>query len=113
MKLTDEQRAMVESNLPLVHIIMKDKCGKISNQDYMDIYQIGVVGLCKAAGYYKPEYNVKFTTFATRCVINEIYMFFRKQNRVKTFEVISLENTVFSNDNGDDISLSGIIMFFM
>jgi RNA polymerase sigma factor (sigma-70 family) len=40
---------------------------------YDDLFQIGCVGLCKAADTYKPDGRGRFSTYAYRLIRNEIY----------------------------------------
>ena len=41
--------------------------------DYDDLFQIGCLGLCKAAQTDKPGHTVAFSTYAYRLIRNEIY----------------------------------------
>ena len=55
MTLTQPQQRKVEQNLGLVGKVIKDKVhnpGQNSIYSYDDLYQIGCIGLCKAA--YSP-----------------------------------------------------------
>lgn len=52
MTLTQPQQRKVEQNLGLVGKVIKDKVhnpGQNSIYSYDDLYQIGCIGLCKAA----------------------------------------------------------------
>ena len=89
MKLTDEQRMLVESNLNLVHHVIHKKCRNIGRNEYEDIYQTGVIGLCKAVEKFDPTKGFAFSTFAARCITNEIYMMFRRQKGEKQYEAKS------------------------
>ena len=72
MILSAEQRRRVEENMGLVGKVIKDKvhdtnrCGIYT---YDDLYQIGCLGLCKAAATDK---GGTFSTYAYRLIWNEI-----------------------------------------
>ena len=58
--LTDEQRIKVENNMGLVGKVIQacvHTLGAGSIYDYDDLYQIGCIGLCKAAQSDKPGYT--------------------------------------------------------
>lgn len=72
MKLTKEQQLKVEANMGLIGKVIKDKVHGISEQGiytYDDLYQIGSIGLCKAAATDK---GGVFSTYAYRLIWNEI-----------------------------------------
>ena len=72
MTLTQPQQRKVEQNLGLVGKVIKDKVhnpGQNSIYSYDDLYQIGCIGLCKAA--YSDKGGC-FSTYAYRLIWNEI-----------------------------------------
>lgn len=72
MKLTPEQQRVVEQNLGLVGKVIKDKVHGIGQSGaflYDDLFQIGCIGLCKAAATDK---GGCFSTYAYRIIWNEI-----------------------------------------
>ena len=74
--LTKEQRMKVEENMGLVGKVIQDcvhTLGAGSMFDYDDLFQIGCLGLCKAAQTDKPGHTVAFSTYAYRLIRNEIY----------------------------------------
>ena len=74
--LTKEQRMKVEENMGLVGKVIQDcvhTLGTGSMFDYDDLFQIGCLGLCKAAQTDKPGHTVAFSTYAYRLIRNEIY----------------------------------------
>ncbi len=72
MKLTDEQKTKVENNLGLVGKVIKDKVRgpELSGLGYDDLFQIGCIGLCKAAATDKG--GSCFSTYAYRLIWHEI-----------------------------------------
>lgn len=74
--LTKEQWMKVEENMGLVGKVIQDcvhTLGAGSMFDYDDLFQIGCLGLCKAAQTDKPGHTVAFSTYAYRLIRNEIY----------------------------------------
>ena len=72
MKLTSEQMQVVEENMGLVGKVIKDKVhglGQTGTPEYDDLFQIGCIGLCKAAATDK---GGCFSTYAYRLIWNEI-----------------------------------------
>ena len=72
MTLSQSQQRKVEENLGLVGKVIKDKVhdpGRNSIYSYDDLYQIGCIGLCKAA--YSDRGGC-FSTYAYRIIWNEI-----------------------------------------
>lgn len=72
MKLSDEQRTGVENNLGLVGKVIKDKVHgrELGGLGYDDLFQIGCIGLCKAAATDKG--GCCFSTYAYRLIWHEI-----------------------------------------
>lgn len=46
-----------------------------------DNFQLGCIGLLKAHRKFDSSKNYKFTTFAYRCIVNEIFMYYRSKSR--------------------------------
>ena len=60
--LTNEQQIKVEENMGLVGKVIQDCVHTLGTgciYDYDDLFQIGCIGLCKAAQTDQPEYNVE------------------------------------------------------
>ena len=70
---------LIKHNLRLVaHVVNK----YYSNEnDYEDLISIGSIGLIKAVNNFNYEKQIKFATYAVRCIENEILMFFRHQKK--------------------------------
>ncbi len=68
---------IIKHNLRLVaHISKKYYQSSVDNEDLMSI---GTIGLIKAVQNFSHEKNTRFSTYAARCIENEILMAFRKQ----------------------------------
>lgn len=65
--LTDEQRAMVLANVPLVeHIVNRVAAGLPTSHSREDLVQTGILGLITATIRYDPSVGTAFSTFAGR-----------------------------------------------
>ena len=95
----EARNKLIEHNLRLVAHIMKKYYTQSSDQ--ADLISIGTIGLIKGISTYKPDRGVKLATYASRCVENEILMFFRSQK--KSQGDLSLSEAI---DGGDAGSLS-------
>lgn len=71
-KLSDE---LVTENLGLVHMCVKRFAGR--GEDHEDLFQIGCVGLVKAAENFDPALGYKFSTYAVPMIIGELRSSFR------------------------------------
>ena len=95
---------LIEHNLRLVAHIIKKYYTQTS--DHGDLISIGSIGLIKGINTYKPEKGVKLTTYASRCVENEILMHFRSKKRYQND--ISLSEGIDSGD-GNMLTLIDVI----
>jgi len=71
----DERNMLIEENMGLVCRVIQDKVHgvqQIGIFTYDDLFQIGCVGLCKAADTYRPG-KACFSTYAYRLIRNEIF----------------------------------------
>lgn len=71
MKLNEEQKQLVEDNIGIVYNTIKLTNGNIHD---INLIEVGYIGLCKAALYYKKSNNnANFVTYATTCIKHEIF----------------------------------------
>lgn len=88
MTLTREQQQKVEENMGLVGKVIKDKVhgtNQYGIYSYDDLFQIGCIGLCKAAATDKGGH---FSTYAYRLIWNEICDALIYANRRKETELL-------------------------
>ena len=96
---------LVEHNLRLVaHIIKKYY---YSYEEQEDLISIGTIGLIKAAETFNASKNTKFSTYASKCVKNEILMFFRQKK--KSMQDISISDPIDTDKDGNSITLMDIV----
>lgn len=96
---------LIEHNLRLVaHIVKKfNPKGEIMD----DLISIGTIGLIKGIDTYKPSKNTKITTYAARCIQNEILMYYR--NTKKNNGDVSLNDTIGFDKEGNEINLIDVL----
>lgn len=103
---TDRSRKILqERNLRLALYIAK----KFSNTGcpIEDLFSIGWIGLLKAASTFNCEKNTKFSTYASKCIENEILMFLRHER--KWDKVISLSQPLTTDlMNGNELLVEDI-----
>ena len=80
--LTDTQRILVEENLGLISFAM-NKLPIYLFDSREDAFQIGVIGLMKAARSYDPDRKILFATYAVPCITNELRMALRHINTAR------------------------------
>ena len=72
-----------------------------------DLISIGVIGLIKAVGSYKPHSGTALGTYAARCIENEILMTLRASRKYKGD--VSLQDSVGTDGEGNDITYMDIL----
>lgn len=96
---------LIEHNLRLVAHIIKKYYTQSFDQD--DLISIGTIGLIKGISTYKSDKGVRLATYASRCIENEILMYFRSQK--KTSGDVSLSDSIDSDSEGNSLSLMDVI----
>ena len=96
---------LIERNLRLVVYIAR----KFENTGVgvEDLVSIGTIGLIKAINTFNPAKNIKLATYASRCIENEILMYLRRNNRIKT--EISIDEPLNIDWDGNELLLSDIL----
>ena len=96
---------LIERNLRLVVYIAQRFASTGLSID--DLTGIGTIGLIKASSSFDGDKNIKFATFASRCIENEILMYLRKTNKVKS--EVSLDDPLSTDKDGNELVLADII----
>ena len=96
---------LIEHNLRLVAHIIKKYYGTQGEQD--DLVSIGTIGLIKAVNTFKPDKNIRLSSYASRCIENEILMHFRSAK--KRAADISLDETIDTDKDGNPLTLMDIM----
>ncbi len=101
----DARSKLIEHNLRLVAHIVKKYDNK--NEDTDDLISIGTIGLIKGVDSYSKSKNTRLTTYAARCIENEILMHFR--NNKKRSKDISINESVGFDKEGNEITILDIL----
>lgn len=96
---------IVEHNLRLVaHIVKKYYATGI---DPDDLVSVGTIGLIKAVRTFRPEKAPRLSSYASRCIDNEILMYFRSLK--KSSRDISINEEIDSDSEGNALTLMDIL----
>lgn len=99
-------RAMlIERNLRLVVYIAR----KFENTgiNIEDLVSIGTIGLIKAVNTFDPTKKIKLATYASRCIENEILMFLRRNNKIRS--EVSIDEPLNTDLDGNELLLSDVL----
>ena len=97
---------LISRNLRLIAHVLKKYNVPESVQD--DLLSIGTIGLIKAVDSYSLEKGSKFSTYAARCIDNEILMYFRSQK--KSTGDKSINDVIDTDKEGNELTLVDIIV---
>ena len=101
----DVRSILIEHNLRLVVYIAKKF--ENTNVNVEDLISIGTIGLIKAASTFNSSKGTKFATYASRCIENEILMYFRQKK--KTMQDVSISDPIDMDKDGNSITLMDIV----
>ena len=101
----DARDKLIEHNLRLVAHIVKKYYTPNGDQD--DLISIGTIGLIKGVSTFRPDKNVRLATYASRCIENEIRMYFRSQRKLQG--EVSLSDSLDSDGDGNALSLMDVV----
>lgn len=96
---------LIEHNLRLVSHIVKKYYTQSKNQD--DLNSIGAIGLIKAVDSFDCENGARFATYASRCIQNEILMYFRSQKKLSA--EVSMDDPIDIDKDGNPLTYMDII----
>lgn len=96
---------LIEHNLRLVAHIAKKYTNK--EQDLEELISIGTIGLIKAINSFSMDKGFKLSTYASKCIDNEILMNIRatKKNQAE----VSMNSIIGSDKDGNDLELIDIL----
>lgn len=101
----EARNALVEHNLRLVSHIMKKYYTQ--HEDMDDLISIGTIGLIKGINTYRADRGVRLATYASRCIENEILMYFRSQK--KSSGDVSLSDALDVDSDGNGLSMMDVV----
>ena len=95
---------LIRHNLRLVAHIVKKYYALPGDQE--DLVSIGTIGLMKAVDTFDSDRRARFSTYASRCIENEIRMQFRRDR--KTGQTISLQESL-EADGDSALTLADVL----
>ena len=95
------RQKLIEHNLRLVAHIVRKYYASAADQD--DLISIGTIGLIKAVDTYDPGKGIKLSSYASRCIENEIFMVFRAGK--KSANDVSLNEPIDTDKDGNALTL--------
>ena len=103
--MTQHHERIVEENLGLVGHMIARVFGpnpRLGAMDYDDLFQIGSIGLCKAAETYRDIGRAKFSTYACVVIRNELHKAIENETQPET---LPLDERIPASDrqDGDDV----------
>lgn len=101
----EARNTLIERNLRLVAHIVKKFESKTMSQD--DLISIGTIGLIKGIDSYNDSKKTKITTYAARCIENEILMYFRSNKKRESD--VSLNDSIGYDKDGNEINLIDVL----
>lgn len=108
----EDKNRLAEENMSLVQYVVK----RFTNTgiDYEELFSVALMGYVKAINSYNPTRltkqgkPIKFSTFAYRCIENEIFYFIRNDKKIKE-KTVSLQTTLSTDKNGNTLELDSTL----
>ena len=101
----DARSKLIEHNLRLVaHVVRKYT---VPGYTMDDLVSVGTLGLIKAVHSYKPNAPTPLSTYAARCIENEVLMLLRASKKRRGD--VSLTDPIGMDGEGNDISFQDIL----
>ena len=101
----EAKNILIERNLRLVAHVVKKYQG--ADEELDDLISIGTIGLIKAVSTFDASKSARLSTYAARCIDNELLMMLRSKK--KHSREVSLYEPIGTDKEGNEISLLDII----
>ena len=95
---------LISHNLRLVAHVVKKYTNSL---EVDDLLSVGTIGLIKAIDTFNYDKNVQLSTYAARCINNEILMLIRANKKHKN--VVSINSLTSSNEEDNDLELKDVL----
>lgn len=96
---------LIAHNLRLVAHIIKKYYASASEQE--DLISIGTIGLIKAVNTFDQGKGIRLSSYAARCIENEILMHFRSSK--KSAQDVSMNEPIDSDKDGSALTLMDVL----
>ena len=101
----EARNKLVEHNLRLVSHILKKYYVQAGDQD--DLISIGTIGLIKAVNTFDHTKGIRLSSYAARCIENEVLMYFRAAK--KSAQDISMNEPIDTDKDGNALTLMDVM----
>lgn len=98
------EKLIIHNQRLVAHLVRKYYS---SNKNTEDLVSIGTIGLIKAIDSYNHQSSVRFATYASKCIQNEILMYFRAQKKLSM--EVSMSETIDIDKDGNPLTYMDII----
>ena len=102
---SEAKATLVEHNLRLVAHIIKKYYAGTNDQD--DLISIGTIGLIKAVNTFDMSKGIRLSSYAARCIENEVLMYFRASK--KSAQDISINEPIDTDKDGNSLTLIDVM----
>jgi RNA polymerase sporulation-specific sigma factor len=101
----EAKNILIEHNLRLVAHVVKKYQG--AEDDLDDLISVGTIGLIKAISTFDANKSTRLSTYAARCIDNELLMLLR--SRKKYAKEVSLYEPIGTDKEGNEINLLDVM----
>lgn len=98
-----EREIVASENMALINYVI-NKITTPGTVYYEDLFGIGLVGYTKALNTFDKSKKIRFSTYAIKCIKNEIYHNLRKENK-HAKNNIYLDTVVSMDKNGNNLTI--------
>ena len=106
--LTEEEKTQYYlDNKRLITFALK-KISRPDGIDFGELEDVGTFGFVKALNTYDKSNGAKFSTYAVKCVLNEVYYFLRKEQK-HLMLTDSLDKEVATDNNGNSLTIGDTV----
>ena len=102
----EAKTVLIERNLRLVAHIVK-KYSSLSKGDSEDLISIGTIGLIKAINSFDAQKSKKLSTYASKCIQNELLMSIRSSKKHQ--HDVYLQDSISVDKEGNSIALIDLL----
>ena len=95
---------LIVHNLRLVSYIVKKHYSESREQD--DLISIGIIGLIRAVETFSDDKSVNFSTYASKCIDNQIKMHFRKTKRLQS--EVYIDAPIDEDKDGNPLTIADV-----
>jgi len=101
----DARDTIIRHNLRLVAHIVKKYCALPGDAE--DLISIGTIGLIKAVSSFDSTKQVRFSTYASRCIENEIRMHLRRERKAPL--TLSMQEQIQTSKDGSHLTVLDVV----